>query len=114
MALDLRPPMAPALEALGLAIVVTRPAPESTPVATTGIWLTPLFEEQPYGSDLRRRDPRRLMGIARTADLDFIPRGSLIDAPEQLGGVSRTWMVEGYDRVIADEMRVLVLPAVNP
>lgn len=114
MPLDLRPPMGPALEALGVPVTVTRPAPENTPVPTTGIWLTPFVEVQPFGIDVRRRDPRRVMAIARTAALDFIPRGSTVVAAEQLGGTSKTWTVEGYERVIAEEMRILLLPAVNP
>lgn len=106
--------MAPALAAFSVPVVVTRPAPAIEPVATEGIWLPSLIEEQPFGVDLRRRDPRRVMGIERTATLDHIPRGSTIEAPEQLGAPTQTWMVEGYERVTPEEMRILVKPAVNP
>jgi hypothetical protein len=112
MARDLRPPLTPATDAFGVPITVTRPAPENTPVATTGIWqAAPLLEEPPYGQDLQRRDPRRVMAIPRDTVLTHIPRGSVIVAPEQLGGTARTWHVDGLERMAADEMRVILAAA---
>jgi len=103
--------MAPALSAFGVPATVTRPAPENTPVATTGIWLSSLDEDRPFGTDFQRRAPRHLLSIAREAGLTHIPRGSVIVAPEQVGFALRTWRVDGYERVDSDDMRVILVPA---
>lgn len=96
---DHRVPVAPLLAAFGVAATVTRPAPDTTPIATTGIWLDEaLEEERPYGTDFQRRDPRRLMAIPR-ADVSTLPRGTLIAAPELAGKVIRTWRVDGLAHV---------------
>lgn len=109
MGLDLRVPTSPITGAFGLAITVTRPAPDNTPVTTEGVWVPPLIEEQPVGSDLQRREPRKVLAIPRTSTLAKIPRGSTISAPEVLGGTNQTWRVDGYDRVEADLFRVIVI-----
>jgi len=111
MVLDLRPPIASPVEAFGVPITVTRPAPENTPVTTSGIWLSPLMEDPPVGTDFRRRDPRRVMAIPRDATLTHIPRGSVIVAAEQLGAVARTWTVDGLMLVEAEDMRVILVAA---
>lgn len=112
MALDLRPSMAPSLEAFGVAITVTRPSPSTGSVATTGIWISPLVEVRPFGTELQRRDPRQVLAVLRTAALPELPRGTTILAPDQAGAAVRTWRVDGYDRVEVDELRVILVPVV--
>jgi hypothetical protein len=58
--MDIRVPMAPIVAAFGLDIQVTRPAPDDTPVPTTGVWIPPPLEEtRPVGTDFQRHEPRR-------------------------------------------------------
>lgn len=102
--------MAPILEAFGLPITVTRPLPDDGPIVTTGVWVRPLVEEQPFGTDLRRREPRKVMAIPRDATLTQVPRHTTILAAEEAGATVKTWRVDGYDRTEADEFRVILVP----
>jgi len=95
---------------MGLPAVVTRPAPDSTPLDTRAIWIAPREEPQPFGTDLARRDPRRVLCVPRTETLPALPRGTTIACAELDGGTTKTWRVDGYQQpVTADEMRVWVL-----
>lgn len=106
---DHRVPVAPLLAAFGLLVTVTRPAPDSTPIATTGIWLDEgLDEDRPYGTDFQARDPRRLMAIPR-ADVATMPRGTTITAPEIAGGATKTWRVDGLDDVDPQFWQVVLM-----
>lgn len=98
------------LAAHGVAITVTPPA--GAPVNTTGIWHSPQAEAQPYGTDLRRRDPRRVMEIPRDATLDDVPRGSIVLAVDVDGGLVKTWRADGCERP-DDPLRtyVILVPA---
>jgi len=88
------------LAAHGVSATVTRPAPDDTPVSTTGIWYTqPLDETRPFGTDFQRRD------------LSTLPRGTTIVAPETIGGTDKTWVVDGLERVEADTWRAIVRQA---
>jgi len=99
------------LAAHGVSATVTRPAPDDTPVSTTGIWYTqPLDETRPFGTDFQRREPRRVMALPR-ADLSTLPRGTTIVAPETIGGTDKTWVVDGLERVEADTWRAIVRQA---
>ncbi len=93
---------------IGVAITITRPAPDDTPIAATGIWMAqPPDENRPIGTDFQRREPRRLMAIKRTASLTSIPRGTVISAPELQGGTPTDWRVDGLSRPTEiDEFRV--------
>lgn len=98
----------------GVTATVTRPAPDNTPIATTGIWeVAPKDDSQPYGTDFRKVDRRRVMALAR-ADLPTLPRGTTIVAPETLDGENKTWVVDGLERVDADTWRVIVLLSNQP
>lgn len=91
---------------------VTLPEPDD-PIETTGIWLPPLVEEQPFGTDLRRREPRRVMALPRDATLTQVPpRGTLILAAEYLGTDApvRSWRVDGTQSHDADHFRVILVP----
>jgi hypothetical protein len=93
----------------GVAATVTRPAPDNTPVSTTGIWLvTPLTEDQPFGIDVRRVDARRVLAITKTTALGTMPRGTVIAAAEEPGGTVKTWRVDGIERADVNYWRVIV------
>lgn len=72
---------------------VTRPAPNDTPVSTTGIWQRSLFEDQPVGSEFSSREPRRVIALRRDV-LPELERGTLISAPEKPGGTPVDWQVD--------------------
>ena len=110
---DLRVPMGPIVETFGVPVVLTRPPPEDAPLATTGIWLSALTETDPFGTEVPRRDPRRVLSVPATATLTTLPRGTVILAPEMSGQAIRTWRVDGYDRFQPDELRVLVVPMLD-
>ena len=93
---DLRPTLDVALTALGVAIIVTRQAPDDGPIATSGIWITSLVEEQPVGTDLRRREPRRVLAIPRSA-VPTLRRGDRVLAPEWSGDTPQLWRVDGLE-----------------
>lgn len=99
----------------GVAATVTRPAPDNTPVSTTGIWVTSREDQQPFGADLLRREPRRVMALPRyaadgtTVLLATMPRDTTVSAPEKLGGTAVTWTVTGLDESIQpDQWRVIL------
>lgn len=97
---------------MGLAAIVTRPAPDDTPLTTQVIWLTPKAETPPFGVDLPRRDPRRVLSVPRSDELPALPRGTVIVCAEREGQTDKTWRVDGYAQpVTPDEMRVLVVEA---
>jgi hypothetical protein len=92
----------------GVDATVTRPQPDDTPIATRGVWSSPLDEQQPFGTDLRRVEPRRVLVLPKSA-LATVPRGTLIVAAEAPGGATKTWRVDGHDGAAqADYWRVIV------
>jgi hypothetical protein len=99
---DLRVPLDSALEAFGVPATVTRPAPDDTPIVTTGFWVSPLEETRPYGTDFQRRDPRRVFVLSRTT-VPTLPRGTKVLAPEVLDGLVMTWRVDGLDGAVAQD-----------
>jgi hypothetical protein len=97
----------------GVAIAVTRPAPDDLLVATTGIWLGPLEETRPMGTDFQRTGARKAMAVPKTASLPNLPRGTLIVAPEEgfETGPLLNWRVDGYLAAVdPDLMRVVLIP----
>lgn len=108
---DARVLMDPILAAFGLPATVTRPAPDHAPVSTTAVWVSPRLEEQlPAGQDMQRGEPRRVLCLPRSA-LSKVPKNTRIVAAEESGGPSKTWRVEGPDRVEHDHWRLLVVEA---
>lgn len=103
---DLRPSLTPALAAFGLAATVTPPG--GSPVATTVIWLPPVAVDTP-GVLQPTNTPQPVLALPR-ADVPTVARGTLIDAPETVGGTSKTWIVEAILGQTSDETRVLVIP----
>lgn len=93
----------------GVSATVTRPAPDHAPVTATVIWVSaPKDEAQPFGSDLSRRGPRRVLAIDRS-ELDSVPRGTLIVTTEQAGGATKTWRVDGVERVTPAFLYLIVV-----
>ena len=80
----------------GVAVTVTRPAPDDVPVATTGVWRRTPQESMPVSTDFRRAEPRKILQVPRTASLPTLPRGSIVLAPDETDGVDKTWQIEGF------------------
>lgn len=93
----------------GVPITVTPPPPLNDPITTSGIWLgvDEAGEVQPFGTDLRRREPRRILAIRRSA-VTTMSRGCTIEGPELAGGPAKTWTVDGILATHADHWRVAV------
>jgi len=99
-------------QVLGVVATVTRPAPDDTPVVTTGIWyVAPLEEAQPFGVDFSRREPRRILAVPRRTFPQGLPRGTVILAPETTDGTVLTWTVDGVERIDPDFVRLVLVQA---
>jgi len=96
-------------ECHGVPISVKRPLDE-VPIVTRGIWVLPQTESLPGGTDFQRHEPVRVLAISRDA-ISSVPRGTVILAPERAGTLDRSWRVEGVDRMEADHVRVVLVPA---
>ena len=108
MTQDIRPPMSAATAAFGVSITVTRPLKAA--VATSGIWTSSLFEDPPFGKELTRAEPRKVMAIPISASLAEIPRGTKIVAPEMGGEANKNWIVDSLEKTAVDEFRVVLVP----
>ncbi len=119
MGLDLRVPMAPLFDAFGVPATVTLPGGSGgglpllfsngeASIDTSVIWLTPITEDMPSGGDFQRREPHRVLALRRD-EVTTIPRGTVIEAAEVLGGAVQTWRVDGLERQEPDHHRVIVV-----
>ena len=97
----------------GFPITVTRPYPDDEAIETRGIWVLPLTVDGPSQQEFTRRDPNRVIAL-RKDEVETVPRGTIIDAPEYSGGTARRWRVEGPERIEADHVRVLVVADPEP
>ena len=95
-------------DAFGVPATVTLPL--SNPVTTTGVWVRALEESQPVGTDLARREPRRVCAFPRRT-FASLPRGTTVVAPETADGATKTWRVDGIERTDPDFVRVILVPA---
>ena len=106
--------MSAATAAFGVPITVTRPLTVARPIAvaidTSGVWVSSLFEDPPFGKELTRAEPRKVMVIPVSASLADIPRGTKIVAPEKGGEASKNWIVDGLEKTDVDEIRVVLVP----
>lgn len=94
----------------GVAITVTGATP-GAPIETRGIWGAPLVDEQAFGADLKRREPRKVMSVPRDETLTQLPRGSIIVAAELGSATARQWKVDGYvTPAEPDYFRVALVP----
>lgn len=94
-------------DAHGVAATVTPPGEAA--IATSGIWLSPMVEDQPIGRDFAVREPRRVMALRRD-EVSDVPRGTIIAASETIGGVSRNWQIDGVESTMPDHFRVIIVP----
>ena|SRR5690348_16540269 len=104
---DLRPPLASIFDTFGVPATVT--APGGSPIATTVVWTSAPPELAPMDEAFQRVDARRLLSLRRD-QVPNVPRGTAIVAPELKDGPDRTWLVDGFARIDAEELRVIVLP----
>ena len=114
MTQDIRPPMSAATAAFGVSITATRPLTVTRPlpvaIATSGVWVSSLFDDQSFGKELTRAEPRKVMAIPVSASLAEIPRGTKIVAPEMGGEANKDWIVDGLEKTAVDEIRVVLVP----
>jgi hypothetical protein len=83
--------------------------PDGAPVSTKIIWLTPVTEQRPAGSEFGRSEAIRSMAIRRDV-LPAVPRGSTIAVTEHLLSSPTMWTVDGMEAVFSDHQRVIVVP----
>lgn len=107
--MDARVPFSVAMACFGVPATVTRPAPDATPIETTAVWVPSATEGQPIGMEFQRQVAIRVLALPRDL-VPTVPRGTLVVAPEMLGGDVRTWRVDSTDRIEYDHTRVVVLP----
>ena len=91
----------------GVPATVTPPG--EADITTRVIWLSPVVDDNPAGRELDRREPRRMMAISRT-DVENVPRGTVIAAPEKHGGDSRNWQIDSTESTEPDHFKVIVIP----
>lgn len=72
---------------------------------TTIVWQPPIPTE--VGFDAQGLNTKRLMALS-LADVQKVPRGTLVHAPEVLNGEIKNWLVDGFDRYEFDAIRVYV------
>lgn len=95
------------MAAFSVDATVTRPAPLDTPIVTEGMWLPEQTLDQPLVGDLTRTSMHRTFCLDRS--IGVVPRGTVIAAPEERGGTTRRWIVDGPQREEHDLVRVWVL-----
>lgn len=95
------------LDTHGVPATVT--APGESAITTRVIWLTPVITDLPAGKDFDRREPRRMMVVSR-AEVTNVPRGTIVAAPEKLGGDSRNWQIDSVETTDPDKFHVIVVP----
>lgn len=88
---------------------VTRPFPDDTPIETRVIWLAPITGGVPTGLEFQRRDVRRVLAVRRD-EVETVPRGTFIEAPEHPGQDDQRWRVDAIDAEFPDHVRVVVVP----
>lgn len=95
------------LDMHGVPATVT--APGESAISTRVIWLTPVIDDLPAGRDFDRRYPRRMMVISR-ADVEDVPRGTIVAAPETHGGESVNWQLDAVESTRDDHFKIIVIP----
>ena len=93
-------------EAFGIPATVTPPGSDA--IEATGFWVSPLTEDMPAGLDLTRRELRRVLALRRS-EVPSVPRGTYIDAADIGSDTATRWRVDGFERVEADHLRVIVV-----
>lgn len=106
--MEARVPMDALLSAFGVPATLTPVG--GSPVSVTAIWAgSPSFDENPVGHEFNRRQPRKVISIAKSSTVLSIPRGSVIVTSEKEGGEPVTWQVDNTELEDADHFRLLVI-----
>lgn len=109
MAIDTRPDFGDAQSVMGVAGVIRRPEPDSTPIDSVVVWLTHQSLLTPdQGMRIGRREPSRTACISRV-DVPTVPRGTILEAPEFEGADVRRWKVEALEAEEYDHVRARVI-----
>lgn len=95
------------LDMHGVPATITPPG--EADITTRVLWLSPVIDDLPVGKDFNRREPRRMMVLSR-ADVANVSRGTIIAAPEKLGGDSQNWQIDGVENTDPDHFKVIVVP----
>lgn len=93
MALDTRVPLDPIFHAFGVPATVERPDLEDAPIPTTVVWRTWRAEDAVDLGQVRRIESLKLLRI-RHDQIPKVPTGTLVYAPEILGGPIKRWRVD--------------------
>lgn len=96
-------------EAFGLVARVTRPGDDQA-IECTVVWSPTSPELSPGGMEFQGNSSKRVMSIAK-AEIDSVPDGSVVLAPEFEGGEVLSWTVDGQERAEFDCWRVMVVPS---
>lgn len=84
--------------------------PNQDPIETNVIWVTPVTEFPPASLEIAKAEPVYVMAISR-ADVPDVPTGTEITAPRKDGGDDEEWIVDGFERIEADKIHVVVREA---
>ena len=95
------------LDILGRAATVTLPL--ENPVESRIHWMRNLDEDLPAGKSYSALGARRRMAIKRNEFSD-IPRGTIVAAPDPIGGEVTNWQVDGIEEVTRAYFVVVVVP----
>jgi hypothetical protein len=87
----------------GVPVTIHRQFPDNAPVQTSGIWRLPADEGQPFGVDLKRRSPRRVLALPKLAGSQA-QKGAVIEAPEHGTSDVLTWVADGFASAIEPEV----------
>lgn len=91
----------------GAAVDVTVTPVNGSPIETTGLWATPLQQDEPT-MDAKRHERIRIMALTREA-VPTLPKGSIVLAPERPDGIAVGWRVEGFEVEEVEHRRVVLV-----
>lgn len=104
---DLRPSLDPVFSLFGVDATIPYPTGVAGPLTVRAVPLSYRPTDVPLGTDVR--DPQyRIVFAFRRTDVETLPRGTVIEAPEREGGAVVTWRVETLAHIDAEELRVVV------
>jgi hypothetical protein len=93
----------------GLPAMVTRPAPQHTPITTRGIWVRSETDGLPSGLAAQRRSRRKVIAL-QVRDVPSVPRGTLIQMAEtHAPDILRTWRVDEPVEIAETHVSVAVV-----
>lgn len=78
------------------------------PITAVGNWVDSRIFEVPEGAGFQRREGSHFMTVTIAA-VPTTPRGTVVVAPEVVGGSNKTWRVESSEPAVALGTRILIL-----